>query len=775
MNVDREALAKDLVDVQPIQSIGRILGFLADLKDQVEGAPSPPPIAQTAFRSRAFVASIVPRLLSNHNLTTARLYQFTNWLQLVLKQAPAFEEPPALGFAPPPKPKARVAKARRRAIEEVEDEIELVGGKPTSINRRRTRLRSKAEATETKDGPRQRQIYRVKDLEGHREVPMAFRYRRKADKGQLVGEELDLESDSPDSLDRPPRWKTRGGRATLAGAATAAGAGLWIADQTTPQSLLQPKLGEMVPGISSANQSFGRTSARLADSLILRNGARGAAGLSHDLLQMRADPAKPNPRKHSPVSAHPRLGFVTLVSSPVKVKGKEATNAGVDATFHMKDLSRGARPLTFDDLKQLKQTLPAGAKALYPSLHPNELGPSAVNVPISAEVIDALLEHEGDQAEPGFGNKVVSLSWPTPVMSALQADLGLPGQVAGQVAGHSGGPSYLGHGRTHRWSGNYYPLGGGPSVLRTLGLPLFLPGGVNRAHPLSHTTETRKDLRMVPVAAISASSFAQMRQQAFPSFHSVLARPSAAVTPRVMPALSSAPKGLRSPLITAFPSPAIGSSASPRQAQATKQGAPSRSLATGNAYPTVTHIPALTGSVQPSIPSRSPVIPSATPAPPTIQHRPLQTTAASQPMVRPIVPSISANMIKPPTISLPKVPVTENQAPPEMNLHLESLAAPKVDLVDPPARPTSTLVSASLSRPSMPVKRPAPQDEPALAVQTSRDGIGSTSPSNARVEEQASQSGGAKAKDQDVTLLATEVWSILKRKLQFEAERAGLR
>ncbi|MBC8064992.1 MAG: hypothetical protein H7Y17_09190 [Chlorobia bacterium] len=785
-----ELLAKDMPEIEPIDSIGRVLQFLADLHVEVSAKRSKPfnDMVRGSLRSEAFAATIVPRLLTSHSLTASKLYAFTNWLQLVLKQTPALEEPTALNLAPTRRnPRVVASKSRRLRPHELEVEDEEDSESVPLKTKRRRRRSSRVgvvDATETDSASSgATRVFttsgigsRTYEVQDHSEVPLAFRTRRKRVPGQV--EDQDIEFDSiGEKPSRTARSRARLGAAPIALGIGAGVAGMYLGSRGGPFGLAnQPGIGPLAerglgaPQLGISSQPLGRTATNLADSLILRNGARGSAGLSQDLLKMRRDPSQSNLNQNSAVSAHPRLGHVTLVSSPIRVAGKDSSKAGVDATFQMKDLAKGARPLTFDDIKALKATLPAGAKALYPSLHPNDLGPSAVNVPISAEVINALLDHQGETPSPGFADKVVSLSWPSPVMSALRADVGMPNQPANL----SSGPSTLGQGRTHRWSGNYHSSGGGPSVLRTLGLPVYLPGGVNQPHPLSYAQEARADLRMVPVRSIPATTFAQMRQQAFPNFHSVIANASAPALPRIMPTSTSQGPTYHAPRVSAPPSQGGGFAAIPSRVSAAGHG-PSRASAGVVGHPAVPHIPARSLSTgSPMAPRLLSPASGASHAKPSGRPAMTPSIGMAAPVIKPIVPSHPAI---PPTMTQPLIPKAPTVVPssPHVDMRIDLPPPARMDLGDHQEKPKTTLISASLSKPAMPLKKPIHHDDQAIAVQASKGGIGAASESQAKTEEQASQVGGAKAKDQDVNLLATEVWSLLKRKLQFESERAGFR
>ncbi|RYG39669.1 hypothetical protein EON79_23975 [bacterium] len=82
--------------------------------------------------------------------------------------------------------------------------------------------------------------------------------------------------------------------------------------------------------------------------------------------------------------------------------------------------------------------------------------------------------------------------------------------------------------------------------------------------------------------------------------------------------------------------------------------------------------------------------------------------------------------------------------------------------------PSSTVMA---KRPAMPLSS-RPMAEDSLVVQ--RAGSSPTAPvSGASAPAGGSSAAGGGAKPDDVSLLAGEVWSILKRRLAFEAQRAG--
>jgi hypothetical protein len=85
--------------------------------------------------------------------------------------------------------------------------------------------------------------------------------------------------------------------------------------------------------------------------------------------------------------------------------------------------------------------------------------------------------------------------------------------------------------------------------------------------------------------------------------------------------------------------------------------------------------------------------------------------------------------------------------------------------------------TSTVAKPPMPLveKRPEPEkEERPLAVQTSK-GEPTTASGPGATQASTNAAGGKGSKDAEIGLLANEVWVLLKRRLAFEAQRAGQR
>jgi hypothetical protein len=245
-------------------------------------------------------------------------------------------------------------------------------------------------------------------------------------------------------------------------------------------------------------------------------------------------------RREGPTTATPEMGQITLVAPPLQVASAQAERSGVAASVDWKTLAGGAGPLDEGSLARLKPALPNNAALLYPALTPGRLGTGAVNLPLSAPLVQSLLQKSYGQAAPGLATRAADLgraaSGGAPAAMPLPAQI-VPGKrpigssagMLGHVDEEKGGAGALteaGQGQAKR---------GG--VLDFLGLPVRLAPSLGGGAELARETAVRS-AGSGPVRSqhtLRPEQFAPLRNRLFPAFHSMAVEPDKAAWRQAAP------------------------------------------------------------------------------------------------------------------------------------------------------------------------------------------------------------------------------------------------
>ncbi|RYG35377.1 hypothetical protein EON81_12910 [bacterium] len=461
-------------------------------------------------------------------------------------------------------------------------------------------------------------------------------------------------------------------------------------------------------------------------------------------------------------AADPRYGNLTLVAPPLRIASPKGERAGVAAELDWPQLQRRMTPFGFSEVEQLHAMLPAGTRALYPALPEATLGPSAFNVPLNAKAIESLIVDGFGPLPPAWADSPAMRLPMAPAMPLVArfSPYGTPGDSLEPEEEHR--------------SANTVMFGG---------IPVSTPPRLTDDHPLAQTAPTRVDLRSAPSPMVRPWALPTLTQRISPAFGNLRAEPD-------VPAWSRAPH-----------TAPIGISAAPSMMSR-------RDFTTPTYMPLATRVApapiAMPGGAQirMSAPLFSPG-PSFSPASRALEHTPgiSMPSAVSTPLVTPTRIAVRPSH-QTPTMPAPSAPILGNTggtiSPPTPAVLGEDRIGSRPETGAPPslpmvrggmpsfARPISldasidvhsssySMPSASTviaNRPTMPLASLSPREE-SLVVQRSGSAPAApiSSPTSAPA---ASATGGGGGKADDVNLLAGEVWSILKRRLAFEAQRAG--
>ena len=243
----------------------------------------------------------------------------------------------------------------------------------------------------------------------------------------------------------------------------------------------------------------------------------------------------------SPFAATPEMGQLTLLAPPLQIASAQAERGGIAASVDWQTLAGGAGPLDEGGLARLKQVLPAQASVLYPALKPGSLGPGAVNLPLSAPLVQSLLQKSYGGVGMGMATRAAdmaaSLGGGKPAAAPLPAQI-VPGRrpsgTAAGVLGHpdevQGGAGALGQ------AGKGQATRGG--VLDFLGLPVRLAPSLGGRSDLARET-TLRNAGQGPVASqqtLRPEQFAPLRNRLFPAFSSMAVEPDKGAWRRAAPA-----------------------------------------------------------------------------------------------------------------------------------------------------------------------------------------------------------------------------------------------
>ncbi len=468
-----------------------------------------------------------------------------------------------------------------------------------------------------------------------------------------------------------------------------------------------------------------------------------------------------------------KMGQVTLVAPPIKVASPDFAKKGGAISFDWRQMAKGATDLNPSSFEELKKILPAGSQALYPALPLGSLGPSAVNVPLAAETIAALVEQGYGKPPAGWAQSIEALSWSMPASQALTGSViptGSPATgdapLSHAASGGFGYPQTYAHGDTPRRTG----------LLDFLGIPTRIAPSPGSPHALRDRHVASSDLRSSPTSVISPQVFSGFQRKALPHFQTISAQPSAAFskshTGPVQPMGASHLK---------IPSSSFGGSHSaPRSLSI-----PTHSPQTSTSFsPQVVHLPGdgahridHSKVVQPHHDTKKQTPIGHTALPP-VSPAPRVSMAAS-------APHVSIPHQAPPDIKMPQPPEhllgkhldshPKNQSvgahPGVAAEHGSIPSLPHAPMMPPIVAPHATV---TVVKPPMPLaKDPKQHDDKHLAIQAAPS-VGAAPAESAGTPRAGSSPGGSQgSKDAEVGLLANEVWSILKRRLEFESQRAG--
>jgi len=134
-------------------------------------------------------------------------------------------------------------------------------------------------------------------------------------------------------------------------------------------------------------------------------------------------------------------------------------------------------------------------------------------------------------------------------------------------------------------------------------------------------------------------------------------------------------------------------------------------------------------------------------------------------------PHLNQEHTAPPTVHQMLTPKADINL---LNASVISAPKPQMPLVPHPMAAVPAEV-ATVMKSSMPLsaKKPEKGAPKALAVQASKGDPATPAEAPGGTKSSSASGGGGGGKEGDVNLLANEVWSILKRRLAFEAQRAG--
>lgn len=741
-----ELRADDIQRLEPPGSVLRVMRFVEEYSVVVDRPDEErsPAIGTIGLASRRFADGLVARDASSfmlqslkvrHGVFAQEIREFAYWLKRLFRPPESTEfvseelalaMPGALEQAPVRRTRRRALPGRSRppAIEEGDErEIQPIEGARPRLSKRQARRRFRA-------------IY------GEEPEQEAF-----SDWGFGVGARAGVLNP-----------------AILGGVAMAAGALLpplvmgRLGGSLTPFESMEAYPIHLVPTDPISRAVLGASLLAHREAGFPRIPARDLLGGGSELPMAAQAPIR---RVPSSLPMTPLLGQMTLVAPPVRVGTGQpgAKNAG--ATFDWKALGKGAAPLSVDQVRQLREILPEGSQALYPALPLDSLGPSAVNVPLAAETISQLMTKGYGEPDRSWVESVASLSWPTPPSQAL------PGALEFDAYGSDDGPS--------EWA-----FGGGSDrrspetrggILDFLGLPVRLAPSPELHHETRHRRVASVDLRQTAPVTVRPNVFASFRQSALPHFTTIAASPipHPRLAPTVQPAESaSVPRTILAPSAS---TPANPSAASP--------------LAVGSTVaPRALSIPA---SQQPGMP-RPAGLPPFAPMLRPHRHEPAATnpsprrSALSGPSGKASIGTPSMPMLQAPKSAgfhAPAAPQFVGSQDAGTFRHTEPVVAhfhPETPLVQPMVvHPTH--VTTHVNRPPLPLAdhRPNTDQQKPIAIQASTGPSPNSAEPTGGMKSASAGPAGAASKDAEVGLLANEVWSLLKRRLVFEAQRAGHR
>ena len=243
----------------------------------------------------------------------------------------------------------------------------------------------------------------------------------------------------------------------------------------------------------------------------------------------------------SPFAVTPEMGQLTLMAPPLQIASTQAERGGIAASVDWQTLAVGVGPLDEGGLSRLKQVLPMQTSVLYPALPPGSLGQGAVNLPLSASLVQSLLQK--GYGNPGMGTATRAVDMATsagggkPPAAPLTAQI-IPGRrPAGAAAGVFGHPDEMqgGAGALGQAGKGQAARGG---VLDFLGLPVRLAPSLGGRSDLARETTLRSTGQglIKPQQTLRPEQFAPLRNRLFPAFSSMAVEPDKAAWRKAAPA-----------------------------------------------------------------------------------------------------------------------------------------------------------------------------------------------------------------------------------------------
>ena len=326
---------------------------------------------------------------------------------------------------------------------------------------------------------------------------------------------------------------------------------------TPPLAQGQPPLlpGSQSPAVPAAPLLFGMVAGSAALSVTGRLGAlqTPAAGtaappLTQPLFAGTAPrlvtPGTDAPEATSPALAlavTPEMGQITLMAPPMQIASPQAESSGIAASVDWQALAGGTGPLDEGGLARLKQVLPDQAGVFYPALPVGNLSAGAVNLPLSASLVQSLLQKGYGSVGLGMAAEAAGMASVAqggkPPASALPAQI-VPGKrPMGSNAGVFGHPA-----ETQGGAGALAEAGKGQAtrggVMDFLGLPVRLAPSLGGRSDLVRETSVRSAGRgpVQPQQTLRPEQFAPLRNRLFPAFHSMTVEPDKTAWQKAAPA-----------------------------------------------------------------------------------------------------------------------------------------------------------------------------------------------------------------------------------------------
>jgi hypothetical protein len=794
-----ETLAQNLKDIELPRSIRNVLRFLADLGIALEPRASAPvgqigsqsgELAASVFERHLGVTEMLPGLMARHEIQVLDIRRFALWIRRILPEedveTPASyhrrSDPP---FAFDPEVEARPLRTSRASsaqAEQAEAEERRVSA-PAQ--------RSAPARRSTTEPPSASETIAMAALAIEVSRPM-------------WPAALGLRSFAF-GMDTAPRWDPTASRVSLPEFQTLTPS-LTTSEFELPSRPLfrGPEVtieGRRIVDLPAFRDDGDRRAVPEALTVEGKAFSRpeevGSTGVSSSLRSERRSMSPQAERRLPPLPANPLLAQLTLVAPPIRTSGMGVTAKSGTVAFDLPLLRKGAEPLTPARLQALRGILPPGVQALYPAIPTDALGPSAVNLPLAAESVSRLMRQGYGRNEPKWAESLAAHSFSTPPLTVLEGrildrpqaatenakpDLPLEKPPAAPASLLPTDQPEADPDKAERPSfGLDEPLVRPPGLLDFLGLPVQLAESPEKPHDLPRRHAARMDLRSVPTPLVRPTLFQEAQRKVLPHFHTIAAAPFASVAKEKVadPSVTASRPAAKAtvpplPIQKEAPRPVATPVFQPETLR------PERSIAPQAASPATARpvqspkplVPAKPTAPEPSGKESHPRVPAPMAVAPPFPAPAVARSAAKGPLGTPAVkiPAVAASpsASAAPTRNVVNAVVKVEPAP----VHV----LPTAPAFKPVAAATTTNASTT-ARPAMPLveKKPEPREDPALAVQASKGEPVAAAGGRASAQTSTSAAGAKGSKDAEIGLLANEVWSLLKRRLAFEAQRAGQR